>query len=217
MCAIFCEAQNQITDFTQGAADDLSYEDLAGKFYEFFSHQSKRDEFYQRVLNKAPSLSAHSLTEASMSLRKTLENCSKWTATSAGSFCPILQAMDEVHVLFEQRDMERQSEHTLYSRLKSVLSEMRTEPFCVVFLSTAGTVSELAPSQDVAPSIRERSDELELPSPFTELPFDVDLISEPLVPGEESIRSVGSLQFTVRFGRPMYVALDSLLLLPNLR
>ena len=85
------------------------------------------------------------------------------------------------------------------------------EPFCVVFLSTAGTVSELAPSQDVAPSIRERSDELELPSPFTELPFDVDLISEPLVPGKESIRSVGSLKFTVQFGRPMYVAPDSLL------
>lgn len=123
--------------------------------------------------------------------------------------------MDEVHVLFERRTMERQSEHTLYSRLKSVLSEMRTEPFCVVFLSTAGTVSELAP-QDVAPSMRERSDELELPSPFTELPFDVDLISEPLIPGKESIRSVGSLKFTVQFGRPMYVAPDSPLLLPKL-
>jgi hypothetical protein len=119
--------------------------------------------------------------------------------------------MDEVHVLFQRRYVDGQSEHTLYSRLKSVLSEIRTEPFCVVFLSTAGTVSELAPSQDVAPSIRERSDELELPSPFTELPFDVDLISEPLVPGKESIRSVGSLQFTVKFGRPMYVAPDSLL------
>ena len=209
MCAIFREAQNQIEDFALDAGHDLSYEDLAGKFYEFFSHQSKRDGFYQRVLNQAPSLSGHSLREASMSLRETLENCSKWTGTSAGSFCPILQAMDEVHVLFQRRYVELQSEHTLYSRLKSVLSEIRTEPFCVVFLSTARTVSELAPSQDVAPSIRERSDELELPSPFTELPFDVDLISEPLVPGKESIRSVGSLKFTVQFGRPMYVAPDS--------
>ena len=152
-----------------------------------------------------------------MSLRETLENCLKWSGTLVGSFCPILQAMDEVHVLFERRNVERQSEHTLYSRLKSVLSEMRTEPFCVIFLSTAGTVSDLAPSQDVAPSMRERSDELELPSPFTELPFDVELISSPLIPGKESIRSVGSLEFTVQFGRPMYVAPDSPLLLPKLR
>ena len=39
-----------------------------------------------------------------------------------------------------------------------------------------------------------------LPAPFTELPFDVNLIANPLAPGRETFDSVGSLEFTARFG-----------------
>jgi hypothetical protein len=51
--------------------------------------------------------------------------------------------------------------------------------------------------------MRERSDERILPAPFTELPFDVYAIAEPLIPGQETLDSVGSLKFTAKFGRPL--------------
>ena len=45
-----------------------------------------------------------------------------------------------------------------------------------------------------------------------ELPFDIPFILEPLVPGKETISTIGSFEFMVKFGCPMYVhsALDSL-------
>jgi hypothetical protein len=115
--------------------------------------------------------------------------------------------MDEIHVLFNLRVQDADSVYDLYSRLKSVLSEVVSEDFCFVFLSTATSISKPATSKDVTPSMRERDDERFLPAPFTELPFDVHVISEPLVPGMAELTSVGSLQFTAKFGRPLYVDL----------
>jgi hypothetical protein len=70
-------------------------------------------------------------------------------------------------------------------------------------MSTASHIDNLAPSQGTAPSLRERNPEMSLPAPFTELPFDVDLIANPLARDQENLSSVGSLKFTVRFGRPL--------------
>ena len=70
-------------------------------------------------------------------------------------------------------------------------------------MSTASHISSLAPSKETAPSLRERGENISLPAPFTELPFDVDLIANPLVPGQETLDSVGSLEFAARFGRPL--------------
>ena len=65
-------------------------------------------------------------------------------------------------------------------------------------MSTASDIGSLP-----APSLSDRNPEVSLPAPFTELPFDVDLIANPLAPDQENLSSVGSLKFTVRFGRPL--------------
>jgi hypothetical protein len=110
--------------------------------------------------------------------------------------------MDEVHVLYDQRIADGGSNYTLYSRLKSVLSEVVAEALCTIFLSTVSNVSKLPPSKELAPSLRDREYERFLPAPFTELPFDAHIIAEPLVPGQATLSSVGSLEFTAKFGRP---------------
>ena len=73
----------------------------------------------------------------------------------------------------------------------------------VVSLSTTIHLSSLAPPKAAAPSMREKADGRILPAPFTELPFDVYIIKEPLAPGQETVTSVGSLKFTAKFGRPL--------------
>ena len=70
-------------------------------------------------------------------------------------------------------------------------------------MSTASHIGSLAPSKETAPSFRERNPEVSLPAPFTELPFDVALIANPLARDQENLFSVGSLEFMVRFGRPL--------------
>jgi hypothetical protein len=88
--------------------------------------------------------------------------------------CPILISLDEVHSLYTPRKNEdKQTVH--------------------------------APSKETgknASSLRERGKAISLPTPFMELPFDVDLIANPLFPSRETLESVGSLEFTARFGRP---------------
>ena len=61
----------------------------------------------------------------------------------------------------------------------------------------------LAPSKEITPSMRERDDERDLPAPFTELPFDVHVAAEPLAADRAALTSVGSLEFTTKFGRPL--------------
>ena len=186
---------------------NLTYEALAGMFYNLFSDPPQREDFYKKVVKNATSVDKRSFLLAVRSLKDALLLCKRPRQDN----CLLHIGLDEVHLLFQQRKEDVGSNHTLFSRLKSVLSEVVEEPLCTVFLSTAGTVSELAPAQDVAPSIRERDDERILPAPFTELPFDVDLISEPLLPGNVKLTSVGSIEFTARFGRPLYVRLTSVL------
>jgi hypothetical protein len=79
------------------------------------------------------------------------------------------------------------------------------EPFCVIFLSTIANVSKLAPEQWVADSLREQAADVLLPPPFTELPFDVHIIENPLVSGRDTVATVGSFEFAAKFGRPMYI------------
>ena len=62
--------------------------------------------------------------------------------------------------------------------------------------------------------MRERDAERRLPVPFTELPFDVHIIADPLLPGRASLDSVGTLAFTSKFGRPLWVHVASKILIP---
>jgi hypothetical protein len=84
-----------------------------------------------------------------------------------------------------------------------VLNEGVKYDFAIISLSTASHLPSLAPSKDIAPSMRERGDERILLAPFTELPFDVYVAAEPLTPGQATLTSVGSLEFTAKFGRPL--------------
>ncbi len=172
-------------------------------FYNFFAHPPDRSRFYSEVvLNAGSQTSPFDLVQSFQELKQALMGiCSNWPRTA----CPLLISMDEIHVLFNMRGHDAESAYSLYSRLKSVLSEAVSEDFCTIFLSTATSVSKLAPSKDVAPSARERDDDRLLPAPFTELPFDAYIISEPLVPEQATLKSVGSLEFTAKFGRPLYV------------
>jgi hypothetical protein len=56
--------------------------------------------------------------------------------------------------------------------------------------------------------MRERADDRNLPVPFTELPFDVHIIADPLRPGRFDLKSVGTLEFTAKFGRPLWVGIN---------
>ena len=72
-------------------------------------------------------------------------------------------------------------------------------------MSTVSDIAKNAPSQETSPSLREQHKDRLLPAPYTELPFDVYVIANPLVPGQENLDSVGTFAFTAKFGRPLYV------------
>lgn len=180
--------------------EKTSYLMLAEMFYQLFSESSQRNNFYRKVLEKTSSVNNGSFSSTVQSLKNAFLRCTDLPKEG----CLLLLGIDEVHLFFEQRKVDVRSNHTIFSRLKSVFSEVIAEPLCIVVLSTAGAVSQFSPSPEVA---RERDDDfiLQVLTPFTELPLDIDIISDPLVPGRETLSSVGFLKFAARFGRPMYV------------
>jgi hypothetical protein len=168
---------------------------MAKTFYDFFSDTTRRNDFYDRVIANVQSTDIW--TSFNM-LHNGLKNCcSNWPAES----CPLLISIDEVHPLYAHRPQDTE-DYSLYSRVKSVISEAVSLNLAVIFSSTANHISKLA-SKDVADSSRERDDELFLPAPFTELPFDAHIIADPLCPGKATLETVGSLEFTAKFGRPL--------------
>jgi hypothetical protein len=172
---------------------------MAKKFYQFFDNSLQRIEFYETVLNSIPTTT--NLVKSFKTLEDCLkERCSDWPNDRPNKACPILLSMDEIHVLFVFRPND---EYSLYSHLKSVLSEAVPSSFCVIFPSTATSIPKLTPSKDVAPSMREREPDRILPIPFTELPFDVYLVADPLAPGKADLDTVGTFKFTSKFGRPL--------------
>jgi hypothetical protein len=76
---------------------------------------------------------------------------------------------------------------------------------CTLCLSTASSIAALAPSKSIADSFREGAENIILPTPFTELSFDVHIIDNPLASQGATLLTVGSFRFTAMFGRPMYV------------
>lgn len=207
--SLFTSARLQAEQlFPAGAL--VSYAHLAETFYDFFKVESKRTEFYEEVVRNAvaPNTPSTDVWESFSKLEFGLKNrCFNWPVTSS---CPILISVDEVHLLHTLRDEDVGSRYTLYSRLRSVLSKGVAQPLCFIVLSTVTHISALAPSKQVADSTRERDDERLLPAPFTELPFDAYILAEPLSPGRATLETVGSLEFTVKFGRPLYVGLTNL-------
>lgn len=176
--------------------------------HDFFATLLDRDDFYEKVVANARKGPYIPVWDSFKKLKDYLmERCLEWPAKTV---CPILVSLDEVHVLYTHRiNFDDESDYTLYSRLKSVISEGVKHDFALISLSTvsevstASQVSSLAPSKVHPSSMRVRDDESSLPAPFTELPFDVYINAQPLAPGQATLTSVGSLEFTARFGRPL--------------
>ena len=160
---------------------------------------SLRDDFYENVVAKAD---ANPCMDDGRSFEHFMDDlkgrCSNWPSPK---FCPLLIAIDEVHFINTPRISDNRSDPTLYSLLASVLNEAVMYPFVVISLLTATRVSSLAPSIEIAPSMRGISHKRKLPPPFTELPFDVLIAAEPLARGQATVASVGSLEFTAKFGQ----------------
>jgi len=190
-------------------AHRISYKNMAGNFYRHLKIQAERDKFYGEVIDCART---EAKTKSSQNVGASFQKFENYLASHCRDWhtniCPVIVSMDEIHVLFKLRDEDSGSAYSLYSRLKSVLGDSARQHFCTVFLSTATSISKLAPAKDVAPSVRERDDDLLLPVPFTELPFDAHIIANPLMPNVFELDSVGSLEFTAQFGRPLYAVLS---------
>ena len=208
---LFAAARDQAEDLFErcddsfqsqcGSESKLKYEQLVKSCYNFFADSSKRDVFYKAVVDKARSGLGGVVWQNLKRLQKYLKRrCSDWPPVH---LCPFLLSIDKVHVLYTGHTKDTESDHTLYLHLKSVLCEGVSHPIAVVSLSTASRVSSVAPSKEVAPSLRERADERILPAPFMELPFGVHLIADPLSCDEATLDTVGSLEFTAKFGRPL--------------
>lgn len=196
LCSLFTSAHQLAERFWQGSSM-TSYSCMAKTFYDFFSDTLQRNDFYCDVITNVQSTDVwKSFEMLHDSLKK---RCSDWPAES----CPLLISIDEVHTLYTHRPQDTGSDYTLYSRMKSVFSKGVSQNLAVICLDTANHISKLAPSKSVAASFRERDDERFLPAPFTELPFDAYILADPLSPGQANLETVGSLEFTAKFGRPL--------------
>ena len=183
----------------------MGYSDLTQAFFSLFDNEEQRNSFYDKVVVMAnPTEDPAILQNAASNLQTTLNDHYKDAPSKGYSF---IMALDEVHVLYEPRPQDFGTTHNLFSLLKSVLSDIVGWNFCVVALSTTTSITAIAPSKEVAPSLRERTAKMNPPAPFTELPFDAFLINEPLQDNMVTMSSVGTLKFTAKFGRPLLVAI----------
>lgn len=78
-----------------------------------------------------------------------------------------------------------------------------SQDFCVLFLSMEIHIINDIPSTKVPSSFHARDPRI--PAPFAELPFDTHIHVDPLHPGRTTLNSLGSLEFTAKFGRPLSV------------
>lgn len=171
----------------------VSYKRLVRKCFKLFDSERKRKEFYTQVVEDS-----HPTTHV-QPFRTALEGISTFFRTTCYDFddLPLIMAIDEIHVLYKTSKGSRTS-HTVYSRLSSVLSEVRRYRFCVVSMSTT------LPDSDVAPYEKTTTD-LPDPVPFTALSFDPFVTAEPLKPYKIHSETAGQLGFMVKFGRPLSV------------
>jgi hypothetical protein len=203
--SIFTQAHLQ-AEHLFPATQKVSYAHVVRTFYDLFNTPVRRHKFYLDVIAKSKLLVNENVSQNLLAydfgaLHNLLkQRCSDWPASTT---CPILISIDEIHVLFEQRAEDLRTPHTLYSRFTSVLSKAISSPFCTISLSTATTIAKRAASKAVPHSMREGANANDLPVPFTELPFDVHIIADPLHPGIYGLESVGTLEFAAKFGRPL--------------
>ncbi|KAF7420956.1 hypothetical protein PC9H_011475 [Pleurotus ostreatus] len=177
-------------DITQTA-----YLAIQNHFKILFDTPHERRAFYDHVIFKIldmPLPNTNQLTETAREMFEAVE--------LHKDHFPVILALDEVHVLFN--DKRGSTQHSIYSRLKSVLADLGQRIGTVV-LSTATFIPLVAPSKEIAPSARERAGDLFLPAPYTELSFDVHCRSHPLSKNL-SLNDIGTLKQVSIFGRPLW-------------
>lgn len=188
--------------------------DIAQFFYKLHDDPDRRSQFYENVVTKATPCNTHELllswNNFNNNLSTVIEGWGKKQDSpkrsqeenpkGRGHF--VLACMDEIDILLGDANT-MPLEHTKYSRMKSALADLSNQPFFVIAASTTTTLATLAPSRELAPSMRERQPDVFQPNPFTELGFDVSLHREPLEPGKLCFNDAGTLELAVKFGRPM--------------
>ena len=115
----------------------------------------------------------------------------------------IVLAFDESHALAEMK----YDELPLFFYLRRTLRALQGYPVFSLFLSTMSKISNFTPPILTDPSNRIADGTLSIIPPFTELGFDQ--LANRLAEDKYSIEDVSTLEFMVRFGRPLYVPMSS--------
>ena len=116
----------------------------------------------------------------------------------------LLVYIDESHEMTTKAQTIKGDGRNVYQVLCSSLNELLKLDLFFVFLSTNSMLSDYSPASRVFWSGRvQKANVAYIQTPYTELPFDVwkepHLVSE----GRHTMDNVCSVEFMVRFGRPL--------------
>jgi hypothetical protein len=113
---------------------------------------------------------------------------------------------DESHTLYTPEKSDDVTGKSLYDALTHCLDFLQRR-LVAIFLSTNSTLGRLAAAQAFHPSMRvSKGDDIALPAPFTELPFDCEWDNQRIVTEVPMDRHyIARPGFLVKFGRPLFV------------
>jgi hypothetical protein len=121
----------------------------------------------------------------------------------------ILIYVDEAHYMTPVDERKRSTDHktkTSYDKFLWCLNELRgasNNDLFTIFMSTNSEVSHLAPSADVAPSLRYRDQGAAMQAPITETPFDCAPFFHDVNNERLTVAGLSSPKHLSRFGRPL--------------
>ncbi|KAM6494977.1 hypothetical protein JOM56_009600 [Amanita muscaria] len=117
----------------------------------------------------------------------------------------LLVYIDESHGMTKAGSTIKGDGRNAYQVLCSSLNELLKLDLFFVFLSTNSMLSDYSPSSRIFWSQRVQNSSVEqIQTPYTELPFDVWKESHLISEGGHTMDQVCSVEFMVRFGRPLW-------------
>lgn len=227
---LFREVKAEVMQVTKGCPTSNAGE-LASLWREHLSTGKNRKYLYERVQNSKGLYSKSfigthpciynektvpaqrdesdmALTNAIMSTRHSLVHLISLLETLRGPLkhkVQVIMYFDEAHVLCSvEKSDNKHTTATLYDILCSTLNHLYGLSIFVVFLSTSLHTPKLAPPSSVPSSLRARQSGIFLHDPITEVSFDChpDILVKLNDPAL-TLEKLGSLEFLVRFGRPL--------------
>lgn len=116
----------------------------------------------------------------------------------------LLIYIDESHEMTTSAQTIQGDRRNVYQVLCSGLNELLDLDLFFVFLSTNPKLSDYSPSSRAFWSARvQNSDSSYVQTPYTELPFDIWKDRHLVLEGAHTMDEVCSVEFIVRFGRPL--------------